>query len=179
MKSKSTATLFLIIPASIIFLCAQGASNVSGYCQAANRAHELSGKLNSHGGAGSSFATQPSFRHNPARTSSQILAQLYDSIYYWVWDTATAAWSTSSIEKDINFTYDIHQNKTGYTHQAWNGSSWDDQVQVQYGFDANNNPTSDLWLYWDGSAWENNFRINRTFNLNNKVAMVQNQSLYI
>jgi hypothetical protein len=70
------------------------------------------------------------------------LIQIFDSVYYWQWDTISTEWKSNY--KISNIGYDAHNNWTGDIWQYWNGSTWENDWQDTYTYDANNNQTSEL-----------------------------------
>ena len=94
------------------------------------------------------------------------LVPQYDSIYYWVWDTATNVWNIN--RKDINFSYDINNNRIEYINQNWNGVSWLNYHKYITIYDANNNLILVSNQAWDTSGWVNCWtQQNYTYDLNN------------
>ena len=122
------------------------------------------------------------------------LVQIFDSIYYWQWDTISVGWKiinreidivydahnnlTSSIEERWNdsiwvnsskaiSTYDGNHNMTSFTLQSWNGIAWVNAYQYTYTYDINNNQTNILRQNWDGSVWVNHWQYFYTYDTNN------------
>jgi hypothetical protein len=93
------------------------------------------------------------------------LIQIFDSIYYWQWDTLSNGWKIDS--KTIKIVYDANNNRISKIVQKWNGSAWNNYAQYTYTFDANNIQTSTLYQTWNSSAWVNSWRHIFTYNANN------------
>jgi len=118
---------------------------------------------------------------------------IWDSVYYWNWDTTTVGWKlegrTISIVYDennnplstigqaldgsmwvdvykIEQTYDANSNMTSLLSQTWNGSDWENQSNSISTYDANNNLTSVVWQNWDGSDWVNSGKYSFTYDAN-------------
>jgi hypothetical protein len=82
---------------------------------------------------------------------TDLIAQpLYDSIYYWHWNTNTIGWNITQYEKDINFVYDANNNLLSRTQQYVSSAAL-----ISFTYDANNNQTSYLSQQWNCSAWLN------------------------
>ncbi len=77
--------------------------------------------------------------------------QLYDSIYFWTWDTDFEVWKLNA--KHIDIFYDAAYNRTRFTKQAWTGVTWQNQNQFQYSYNGHNNLTSNIRMDWDGQQW--------------------------
>lgn len=102
------------------------------------------------------------------RTSQQrSLIQLYDSIYYWNWDTLSFGWEIASKTSDM--VYDGNNNLTSELEQTWNGSTWGNYRKTNYTYDDNNNQTSWLEQYWSSSAWRNSSLTTYTYDANNFI----------
>src|ERR1017187_7757685 len=71
------------------------------------------------------------------QTPDQGSLQLFDSIYYWDWDTISTGWK--NYHKSINYVYDSKNNLTSELDQIWNGSLWENSYKRFYAYDANNN----------------------------------------
>ena len=139
-------------------------------------------------------------QHQKHQPSS--LIQIYDSIYYWQWDTISMGWiidsKTISIVYDVNhnliseiiqswdgsawgnfykftFTYDANNNQISYLRQNWNGSAWVNSSQSTYTYDANNNLLCELGQSWNDSAWENSWQYTYTYDANNNQTCVLGQ----
>ena len=95
--------------------------------------------------------------------------QIYDSIYYWQWDTITNGWAINPYEKIINIVFDANNNLSSYIGQSWNGSVWENSYQYTFTYNANNYQTSYIGQTWDGSAWVNYFQSATTYDANNNL----------
>src|ERR1700679_2550073 len=59
------------------------------------------------------FKTRPHEIRKPmahAAHQAESIVAIYDSVYYWNWDTNIAYWPNQAINKYINMIYDTHQN---------------------------------------------------------------------
>lgn len=90
--------------------------------------------------------------NNHLKSMETSMIQIFDSIYYWKWDTISISWKIDS--KDIHKVADANGNFSDFTEQTWNGSTWENSFKYQGTFDANNNYTSETYQNWNGSAWE-------------------------
>jgi len=97
----------------------------------------------------------------------QTIIPIYDSIYFWQWDTLANGWLTQPYSKIINIIYDANNNMTSFLSQGWNGSAWVNYYQYTFTYDANNNQTSELSQEWNGSAWVNYWQYTYTYDANN------------
>jgi len=102
--------------------------------------------------------------HAMNRTAS---VQLADSIYYWSWDTTSAAYLAVPFEKIIDIQYDGNNNVTGETWQTWNGFSWQNTSRGIYTYSPANARITDLRQTWNGSAWVNATLNTVTYDQNN------------
>ena len=100
------------------------------------------------------------------------LVQIFDSIYYWQWDTISVGWKI--INREIDIVYDAHNNLTSSIAQSWNGSTWVNSSKAISTYDGNHNTTSFTLQSWNGSAWVNYWRSLYTYdasnNLTNEIA---------
>jgi len=103
------------------------------------------------------------------------LIQIFDSIYYWQWDTISVGWKI--INKEIDIVYDAHNNLTSSIEESWNDSIWVNSSIAISTYDGNHNMTSYTLQNWDGSAWVNYWRSLYTYdasnNLTNEIAQIQ------
>ena len=113
--------------------------------------------------------------------SPQDLIQIYDSIYYWAWDTINMGWIIDA--KTINMVYDAKNNMTSNLGQYWDGSVWVNSHQYTYTYDAKNNQTNFIYAYWDGSAWINSYQYTYAYdadnNLTNRLTQGWNGSVWL
>jgi hypothetical protein len=96
------------------------------------------------------------------------LIQIFDSIYYWQWDTISIGWSIDT--KTINMVYDAKNNLTSEVEQKWNSNAWENDEKHTNTYDANNNLTRELTQYWIGSGsvvWLNSSQYIYTYDINN------------
>jgi hypothetical protein len=127
-------------------------------------------------------------------TEQRSLIQIYDSIYYWIWDTLSIGWQIDEktidmVYDDINnlisdknlkwigsdwmnysldtYTYDVNSNQTSKLSQNWNGSNWDNWLLNTFTYDASNNLTSSLRQFWNSATWENQTLLTYTYNTSN------------
>lgn len=77
--------------------------------------------------------------------------QLYDSIYFWTWDTAFELWKVNA--KHIDILYDAFYNQIRFTKQTWTGMTWENQSQFHYSYDGHNNLTSNIRMDWTSQQW--------------------------
>ena len=113
----------------------------------------------------------PSYKKIDVAFNPLSLIHLYDSIYFWKWDTLSNGWIFNV--KIINFVYDVNNNQTSSLTQLWNGSVWENNFLSTYTYDTNNNQTSSLTQGWNGSAWDNYSLDTYTYDANN------NQTSYL
>ena len=95
------------------------------------------------------------------------LIALYDSIYYWSWDTVANANIWKVTGKEISFVYDANYNKVSFINQHWNDTAWESISQIYYTYDANNNQLSELGKVWNGSTWVVSHQRVYTYDINN------------
>lgn len=98
------------------------------------------------------------------------LIQIYDSIYYWTWDTINIRWEITN--RTINIVYDNSYNQTSRLNQKWDGLNWVDETKNIFTFDLNNNRISSLTQYWNGNDWNDNTLFAYTFDSNNNMTSV-------
>ena len=106
----------------------------------------------------------------------QTIIPIYDSIYFWQWDTLANGWLTQPYSKIINIIYDANNNMTSFLSQGWNGSAWVNYYQYTFTYDANNNRTSELEQHWNGSAWVNYWQYTYTYDANNNMTSELDQT---
>jgi len=106
----------------------------------------------------------------------QTIIPIYDSIYFWQWDTLANGWLTQPYSKIINIIYDANNNMTSFLSQGWNGSAWVNYYQYTFTYDANNNQTSELSQEWNGSAWVNYWQYTYTYDANNNMTSELDQT---
>ena len=115
----------------------------------------------------------PSYKKIDVAFNPLSLIHLYDSIYFWKWDTLSNGWIFNV--KIINFVYDVNNNQTSSLTQLWNGSAWQNSLLYTYTYDANNNQTSSLSQGWNVSVWKNNFLYTYTYDANNNQTSIFSQ----
>ncbi len=93
--------------------------------------------------------------------------QLYDSIYYWQWDTLILSWKT--YQKEVDFVYDPRNNLTSSKTLIWNGSGWEISSRRILTFDSHDNIRSFTFQHYDGSGWENSSRWIFTYDANDNL----------
>ena len=95
------------------------------------------------------------------------LIKLYDSIYYWSWDTLNIGWNYKrNLTKMV---YDANNNLTSCIGQWWNGFEWEDSYKYTNSFDVYNNWIGDLTQCWDGAKWMNISKYSYTYDANNNL----------
>ncbi len=87
---------------------------------------------------------------------------LYDSIYYWTFDTAAAGWDFNS--KEVKIVYNAGNKIASQLIQDWNGSAWVNFTADTFYFNANNLDTTDIEQAWTGTKWENEYWYTYTYN---------------
>ncbi len=102
------------------------------------------------------------------------LIQLYDSIYFWLWNINNDGWWKYEL-KFRNFVYDDYFNLLSETRQKWNGSSWNDDFRYIYTYDGNNNKLSELIQTWDGEIWVNYELGIYTYDVNDNLTTILGQ----
>jgi len=105
------------------------------------------------------------------------LIKLYDSIYYWSWDTLNIGWNYKrNLTKMV---YDANNNLTSCIGQWWNGFEWEDSYKYTNSFDVYNNWIGDLTQCWDGAKWMNISKYSYTYDANNNktIKLFQNWEL--
>ena len=161
MKTKLFSAIVLLLLADMILSISVSAQdkehplNINDRQQIFNAPEDAAGIM----------ATQKNIKPKALTT----LIQLYDSIYYWHWDTISNGWSGNPYRKIINIIYDANNNQTSQLGQNWNGSAWANNSQDTYTYDANNNLTSELYQTWNGSAWVNGNQYIYTYDANNNL----------
>jgi hypothetical protein len=105
--------------------------------------------------------TQQNKTHQAHRIAS--LVAIYDSVYYWNWDTNIVFWPKQADYKYIDMIYDSHQNEISQTYQEWNGSAWVNDQLYTFTFNVNNIETGYAVQDWNGSAWVNSYQYVYTF----------------
>ncbi len=116
------------------------------------------------------FKAKPHEIHKPINHSEHKVASfvaIYDSVYYWNWDTNISYWPNQAINKYVNMIYDSHQNLINQTYQLWNGTAWVNDQLYTFTFDANNNETGYFVQDWTGSAWVNSYQYIYTYDAQN------------
>jgi hypothetical protein len=109
---------------------------------------------------------------NPNVKLKSATVEMYDSIYYWKWDTLTANWDLNPYEKTISFEYNASGNELSETTQTFNTRSakWENYQNMIYAYDSKNNPTGYVTMSWDtiSGIWENYNKVENIYNSNNK-----------
>ena len=93
------------------------------------------------------------------------LIKLFDSIYWWQWNTFSIGWKMWL--KDFNYVYDAHNNLTSLIDQEWNGSVWVNSYKTNCTYDARNNKTNELGQMWKDTVWVFDIQFVNTFDANN------------
>ncbi|HTB32095.1 MAG TPA: hypothetical protein VK808_08725, partial [Bacteroidia bacterium] len=101
---------------------------------------------------------------------------LYDSIYYWQWDTNSVNWFNPGWSRFVNMVYNSHQLIASETYQFYLSSVWTNTTVYNYTYDANNSLTELIDLSWNGSAWVNNYQDVYTYDAKNNELSFTNQS---
>jgi hypothetical protein len=119
------------------------------------------------------YGRQASLISPAKKTSPELkvksLLQIFDSIYYWNWDTLTDEWRIDPCGRDINFVYNTSNYLTSYIHQTVNGNGWVNSLQYFYTYDAFNNITCKLRQYWNGTAWGDNYKYTYDYDAGNNL----------
>lgn len=105
--------------------------------------------------------------NNHQRFEQGDFIQIYDSVYWWRWDTLIMGWK--KFNKEIQMVYDTHYNLTDVTHQRWTGSEWENSFYNGYTYDSSNNQISELWQEWNGSDWVNYILFTISYDVNNNM----------
>lgn len=107
---------------------------------------------------------------NSLGDSPKGLIAIYDSIYYWQWDTLNNVWYSNPDQKAINITYNSGNKQTNILYQAWTGTNWMNSSQLSCTYDTNNNQTSALYKSWNSTSLTNSWQYIYTYNSNKKLA---------
>ena len=101
-------------------------------------------------GSGPSAAATNKMAPHKAQSLDSYFAK-YDSVYYWQWDTNTANWSNNvPFQKYTNIAYDSRYNILGYIIKNWNGTAWDNYMQIVWSYNSANRILSTVYLQWSG-----------------------------
>jgi hypothetical protein len=102
---------------------------------------------------------------------------LYDSIYYWNWDTISKGWIFS--KKTINIVYDTYQDLSSELFQVWNSAltTWVNTGRANYTYNANKYQTSELNQSWNNPGWVNHGKDTMIYDANNNMTSEMDQSL--
>jgi len=88
----------------------------------------------------------------------QSLIPLYDTVYFWSWDTTLIGWQADADRRVVNFLYDANNNQISYTQQTKSGLQWTNYQKEDMTYDLSNNLLSQTQLTWDGVSWVNQIR---------------------
>ena len=106
---------------SIVVLCLL---TISTNVMAQSKQPHIGGEQNT-----SQFKGMEEFNKNDADQNSIYkgtqgnVIELYDSIYYWSWDTLTNAYNVIPYRKIIDFVYDTNNRTWSYIFQNWNDTA--------------------------------------------------------
>jgi hypothetical protein len=103
--------------------------------------------------------------HPENRNELRVPKPLYDSVYYWQWDSVSLAWKIYS--KTINIIYDTNNNWASNLDQIWTNGVWVNKNQNIYTYDANNNKINKLVQEWSNSAWLYSYQYTYTYDAKN------------
>jgi len=109
------------------------------------------------------LTSQNIIKHHPYQQHS--LIQIYDSLYYWRWDTITIGWKISS--KAIDMVYDGNNNLISNITQQFNSISWVNSYKYTNIYDASNNLINETGYLWTGTDWMNSNQNIYTYDGNN------------
>ncbi len=87
---------------------------------------------------------------------------LYDSIYYWTFDTTASAWDFNA--KEVKIIYNAGNKISSQLVQNWNGSSWINFTIDTFYYNSNTIDTADIEQAWTGTKWENEYWYSYTYN---------------
>ena len=131
------------------------------------------------------------------RTTQMI--PIYDSAWFYNWDTPMNNWSTPPYERIMNVTYDVSNNLTGFTilhlyggtyindskyimtysghnltsrtTQNWDGSMWVNYSKTTTTYDVHNNELVNSQFEWDGSSYVEHYRETFTYDANSNMLL--------
>ncbi|MEI6172483.1 MAG: T9SS type A sorting domain-containing protein [Bacteroidota bacterium] len=111
-------------------------------------------------------------RHQP--NQQHALIQIYDSLYYWRWDTITIGWKNSY--KAIDMVYDGSNNLISNIAQQFNNISWVNSYKYTNIYDASNNLINETGYLWTGTDWMNSNQNIYTYDgANNQTSFISKQ----
>jgi len=137
------------------------------------------------------------------QSNQNALIQIFDSEYFWHFDTTSNNWNKNS--RIINMVYDTNHNLLSELCQTWNCIGWDDvirifnnynsqnriisstqqqrndgdwtnEVQYLWTYDAVNNQTTVLQQNWSYGSWVDGLKTTNTYDSRNNLINVLNQS---
>ncbi len=93
------------------------------------------------------------------------LTPIYDSTYYWQWNSTTGKWDYSN--KVIDIVYSPKNLVSGNLNKEWNGNGWKNESQLSVTYNPDNLVTTEVTQTWSGTNWVNYTQTINTYNPSN------------